>query len=476
MLVAGVSARPACDRRAADMSEHETDEIDPPAGETAEVGTEVNGAEVSDAPADQTKPRKKRGRGIATVALVVVASVLFAAAVPGMWARNTVLDTDRYVAMVTDIAEEPAVQARLAERITDATFESLDVEDRLQGVLESIAPRLGALAAPITEGVRERIRERVEDLIASPRFQELWADVNRVAHDRIVAVLKGEAENVRLVDGAVTLNTLPMVNQVLASMVELVSSIVGREFTPPEITAETVPSEAISRLEDALGVDLPDDLGAVQVYQADELQTVQDAVNLFDTLAWVLVIAWALAFAGAVAVSRRKRRTLLQLLVVSALLLIVERRFAIAATNSLVEDMDPAAQAAGRAVVDVVLGSWLWATRWLLSVALIAIVVVLVTGPYRWAVWTRRSVAEVATSAVGMVRGTEAGPTARWVAGHRDMMMVVGGAVFAFALLLFDLSMGWFLALVALLALYELAVWRTSAALAAPAPDAAAPG
>ena len=447
------------------MSEHETDEVGPAAVETAEVG-----------PAPDAPARKRRGRGIATVVLVVVASILFAAAVPGMWARNTVLDTDRYVTLVSDIAEEPAVQARLAERITDATFQSLDVEDRLQSVLESIAPRLGALAAPITEGVRERIRVRVEDLLASDRFQELWADVNRVAHDRIVAVLEGDAEIVRLVDGAVTLNTLPMVNEVLKGMTGLVSEIIGRDFTPPEITAETVPSEAISRLEAALGVDLPDDLGAVQVYDSEELSTVQDAVNLFDTLAWVLVVLWALAFAGALAVSTRKRRTLLQLLVVSALLLILERRFAIAATNSLVENMDPAAQAAGRAVVDVVLGSLLWATGWLLGIALVALVVALITGPYRWAVWTRHTVGEVGSSSVGMVRGTEAGPTARWVAGHRDLLMVLGGAALALVLLVADLSMAWLLVLVVLLALYELAVWRTSAALAAPAaPTADAP-
>ena len=75
-----------------------------------------------------------------------------------------------------------------------------------------------------------------------------------------------------------------------------------------------------------------------------------------------------------------------------------------------------------------------------------------------------------------MVRGTEAGPAARWVAGHRDLMMVLGGAAFALVLLMLDLSMGWFLVVVALLALYELAVWRTSAALAAPSSDATAPG
>jgi hypothetical protein len=276
---------------------------------------------------------------------------------------------------------------------------------------------------------------------------------------------------VALQGDTVVLNTLPIVNEALKGLTGLASELVGRPVQLPEITSETVPSEAVQRIEAALGVDLPDDLGAIEVYDADQVREVQQAVNLFDRVVVLTVVLWLLTLAGALAVSQRRRRTLLQLLTAFAVVLVIERRFAIATVDGVVDGLDPEAQAAGRAIVDVLLGSLLTYTAWLLAIALAVIVVALVTGPYPWATRLRHGVAEVGAATAGMVRGTDAGPTARWVAPRRDPLMLAGAAVFIVLLLVLDVGLFGFLVLAALLALYELAVWRTAEALAPAPPD-----
>jgi hypothetical protein len=112
------------------------------------------------------------------------------------------------------------------------------------------------------------------------------------------------------------------------------------------------------------------------------------------------------------------------------------------------------------------LSSLLAYTKWLLLAALTTLVIALVTGPYRWAVALRRGVVDVTELGAGLVRGKEAGPAARWIADRRDLVMVAAAGVFVVVLLVFDLSVAWFLVLLVLLALVELAAWRTAEAFA----------
>ncbi len=335
----------------------------------------------------------------------------------------------------------------------------------------SFDERLAFLAAPITQSVRDLVRVQVEKLLASPAFQELWAEANRVAHDQIVAVLNGdENDAVQLTDGKVVINTLPLVNQALQGVSDLASELLGRPVTLPEITADMIPSEAVNKLETALGVDLPDNFGTIEIYDSDTLAAVQDSVNAANKLIVAFVVLFFLASAGALALSQRRRRTLLQLMTGAAVLLVLERRTVIVALDSLVDNAARDAQAAVRAAADVILSDFLRYTGWVLAIALITIVIALLTGPYPWAAWLRRGMADVFSSAVGMMQGSEAGPAAQWVAGHRDVLMMGGAAVAVVLFWWLDLSFWGFLLLLVLAGLFELAVWRTAEALGQ-APD-----
>ena len=63
-----------------------------------------------------TLPRR-RGRTTASIALVVIASVLLPLAGATVWVRNLVLDSARYVDTVAPLSSNPAVREAVATRV-----------------------------------------------------------------------------------------------------------------------------------------------------------------------------------------------------------------------------------------------------------------------------------------------------------------------------------------------------------------------
>jgi hypothetical protein len=411
----------------------------------------------------EARPQRRRrtARVVATI-LTVLAVVVFAVAVPGLWARRTLLDTDRYVATAAPLAQDPAVQEYLARTVTQQVFVALDVQTRLADVLQERDPRLAFLAGPISNGVEGFVQDQLLKVFASDAFATAWEEANRFAHSQLIAALEGGGDTVTVQNGKVVLNLLPLVNQGLAAISGVVTDLVGHQITLPEISGDEVPSEAITKLESALGIDLPDNLGTVVVYNSEELAAVQKGVNLASRAIVALAILFLILAAVAVWVSPRKRRTVLQLATALAVVLVVERRFAIAESNAIIDKVKPENQAAARAVVDQVLGSLLRYTGWFLAIAVVVLLVGLVSGPYPWAIKLRRWVADVVATAVGSMRGREPG-AATWVAAHRDALMMGGAVVGALVLLIADLSLIGFLVFAVVIAVYELIVYRAGA-------------
>jgi hypothetical protein len=413
----------------------------------------------------EAKPLKRaRLRKVFAVVFVVIAVLAFSAATPGLWARRTVYNTDRYLAVVGPLASDPAIQEALARQLTQAVFTATDVQAKVQAAIAERAPKLAFAAGPLTSSLQGFVQDQVQQVIASERFQQFWVSANTILQKQVVAVLDGNSDVLTVQGNQVVFNYLPLLNDALAQLSGTLSAILNRQITLPTITADTVPSEAVASLQTALGVTLPPTFGSVTLFQSDELTSVQDAVSIFNKTMILAIVLFILGVALALVLSTNRRRTLLQLLTALIVVAVLERRFAIAQASNVVSMAKPENQAAVQAIIGAFLSSLLLATKRILWVLFLVLVVAVVTGPYPWAVRARAWVGEVGRAAVGAVRGAEIGPATVWVGGHRDALMLAGAVVAAIILLFASISLGWFLVLAIVLVLYELAVYRIAGA------------
>ena len=417
----------------------------------------------------QATESRHRVRRILTPLIVALAIVVFAVAVPGAWARRTVLNTDRYVEIVGPLAQDPAVQQVLTDRTTARVMDLLDV----QPLVRDVFPERGAfLAGPLEAAIEGFVRDQVQRVYRSDAFATFWTEANRFVHERVLLVLDGEGEEISVVEGKVLLNLLPLVNLALVQIESVADGLFGRDVDIPQIDANDIPEEAVSRLEAAFGVDLPDDYGQVVVYDSDELGAIQDSVRMFERLVFVAVVLVLLLAGLALWLSRRKRRTLVQLMAGFAIVLVIERRVAIAGLERVLDRMRPDGRAAGQAFADRLLDSLFSYTGWLLAIALIVLVVALLTGPYPWAVKARRWGVDVGRGIGGTVTAERpASPVVAWIGAHRDALML-GVAVLAGLILLFvDVSLTGLLVLVFVTALVELVLLRIGTGAGAGPPE-----
>lgn len=409
--------------------------------------------------------RRRRGgvlRRVAVVVLVVLSCLSLTSATVGVWADRTLLDTDGWIETVGPLGADPAVTAALQARISDGVVEILPAEEI---IAEALPDNAAFLAAPLSTAVFDFVDEQVAAFLASEEFQTLWVEVNASTHARVLAVLRGEGEIAQIEGDTVVLDLLPIINRALVRLEGVASQLVGSDVDLPEITSGEVPERARARLSSALDVELPEDFGEIVVYDTDQLATVQRALVLFDQLLVALLVATPVLIIAALWLSTNRRRTLLQLLIGTSVLLVVVRRIAF-----LVQDhvAGLAPQETGRgavqALADRVLDGLFGLTEPMLIAAFALIAVALLSAPYPWAVALRRNtvaLGRATAEAGGRARqGIDTTGVVAWTQRHLRALQVAGAVVAVLLVAFVDVSWWGLLTVLVLLAAYEVALWR----------------
>jgi hypothetical protein len=389
----------------------DAEEIDRLRARVAELEAE-RAAGAGTAPGAQPADRRSVWRSTAAGVLITLACVLAPLSVASVWASTVLSDTDRYVETVAPIADDPDVQAAIADEVTVAIMENLDIDAltlEALGVLaeqDNMPPRvadaLPALAVPLSQGIESFTHSQAERLLASPAFETVWDEVNRVAHTQVVTLLEGnEGGAVSAQDDTITLNLAPIIEQVKQRLVDQGFELAARI---PEIdrTFVLVESEAIT--------------------SAQRGYVVLNALG-----AWLPFLAVGL-FAGGVYLARDRRRALLRgSLGVVAAMVVLGAGLALARTFYV--ETTPAgiltAESAGNTFETLVrfLRSSLRAVAVLF---LLLAVAAFVTGPSTGAVRARGSVQR----GLGSVRGSaeaagwQTGPVGDWIYAHRGALRI----------------------------------------------------
>ena len=426
------------------------DEGAPSAEELARIQSEVDALKSE---LDRIKtPRKRRFRRSVVGVLVVLSCLFVLLSTTVVWAHRTVLNTTAFVNTVGPVFQSPEVNSAVASRATDQLFKELNLQSRLRNALP---PKASFVAVPITAATESYVSAELAKVLGSERFQTVWTSTLTSTHTQVVAVLRGQnSQALSTSGGYIVLNTVPVINHALGDVSGLASNLTGKNVTLPTITSAELPQQAVNKLSQALGVQLPSNFGQITLVRSNNLATVQRGVKAFDRLTLALPLITLALIALSLWLSVARRRTLIQLMVGIALLMIVLRRVVIHEQGTLANSAHNPQVA--QIVLSDLLNGFFVLTAWVLGVALAILVVALVSGPYRWAVALRSIVARTWHRGVATVSGERRDRTFAWMGSHADGLQL-GGAVLA-GIVLLIVSVSWlsFLIVGGLLVLYEI--------------------
>jgi hypothetical protein len=224
-------------------------------------------------------PAVRRGHSRWTLVLIVLGAILTFAAIFSIWVNRQALNTDNWVDTSARLIEDEEVRDQLSDYLANQLFANVDVSDELQGALP---PRLAPLATAAAGGLEQLAPQAAERVFQTPRFQALWEEANRKAHEALLKVLNDEGEAISTGNGEVKLLLSPLLKEIGEG------SGVGADLVAK----------------------LPPGAGEITVLESDELSLAQDVANLLRKLPVVLTLAALLCFALAVFLSPRRRETL----------------------------------------------------------------------------------------------------------------------------------------------------------------------
>jgi hypothetical protein len=395
--------------------------------------------------ADRTA--RQRWRTIVATLLIVVGCVLAPLSVAAVWTRNQVTNTDRYVATVAPLADDPAIQSAVADQITAQVFNYIDVRGLTNQAVDALAERgltpvladqLRALSVPIANGVQSFTRSQVGRVVESDAFADAWVQANRVAHQQLVAALTGEGGGAVTVENdTVSVNMAAFIEVVKQRLVESGFSVAARI---PEVDASFV------------------------LFQSADVTRARSGFNLLNTLGvWLPVIAIVLLVLGVYVARDHRRATVGAALGVAISMVVLA--LGLAVFRSIYLDAVPASvlpHDAAAVLYDTIVRFLRLGIRTVFVLALVVAAGAFLSGQSVTAVRTREGLSHaIGWLAGGAERaGFSTGPVGTWVYANKRVLRIGAVALAALALVFWGrptgkVVLGLTLALLVVLAIIE---------------------
>jgi hypothetical protein len=396
---------------------------------------------------------RKGSRLRSTLVSVLVVLTCISVVVTGVawWVHYSVFNTKGYINLVGPIGKDPQAIKNLSDYVAGQVVTATDLQAKTAAALPTNAQ---FLAGPISSGVTTFIANGTNKVLSTPQAYDLWIKINTVAHEQIVALLRGQTTYTYIQGSDVKLDTLPLISQVLVWVDGKLPGALGTRFSPPVIAPGTPPDQAIQQVSTWTGRTLPADFGQITLLQNDALGPAKTAVHLFDTLVWVLLVAMIVLIAVTIGLSRHRRRTLIELGIGAAVALILTRVIVKQGSSLLVSKIETGNGASMvKDVVSASLGPLTTLTIWIVVIGVVVAVVAWFSG--------RRDL-QVAVVKAGksVVKNTDPSvaaysPTVNWITEHLSLLRLAGLAI-GLILIVFAAS-GWFaiILLLFIVLLYE---------------------
>ncbi|MEV7174895.1 hypothetical protein AB0O18_35020 [Streptomyces sp. NPDC093224] len=384
-------------------------------------------------------PRRHRMRSLFGAVLIFLGCVLAPLGILAAWTSDIVGDTDRYVTTVAPLASDPDVQAAVANRVTGAVMEHID----LPALLEEAAPdqrpllekALGKLGGSLESALSSFVKEKAQDVVASDAFETIWTNANRTIHTSLVRALTGSGEGaVQIKNDAVTLDLAPVVEEVKQRLVQSGLTVANKI---PEIHTDFT------------------------VVQSQDIGRVKTGFRLLELAGvWLPILAVLLAVVGVFLCTRRRRALVAAALGFAFAALVLGVVLTVFRTVYLNALPDTVSQAAAGSVYDAMVRLLRISVRTVIVLGLVLALAAWLSGPGRWATAVRQmwhsGITAVRASADRM--GMRTGPVGAFVHRHRAWITWILVAIAVVVYVLWPHPTGWVVLGLALALLFALAV------------------
>ncbi len=346
-------------------------------------------------------PRARRRRSILAGVVLVLACLSILVTTVAVWTHQVAFNTDRFTALVTDVVADPAVIDPLSARISQQVVDAVGVQARIEARLPDAAK---PLAAPLTVAIRDAIDKRLQIALSNPKVQAALLKSVSFTHAQLMRVLRGDPENVNIVNGYVTIDVFPLVGAALGQLQEI--GLIPADVQLPDLTTPEEPGVLAQRVASILGITLPADFGTIQLMPADKILAARTAVKAFDIIVIVLIILSVVLVALALWLAQRRRRMVI-FLAIGTIVAFVIARLLIRGMEGVIiggiADQDMAG--AVRSVMDAVFDDLRGLTLIILIITAILAVLAYLWGRPAWVVSATSSVSGAAGQAGSVVAG-----------------------------------------------------------------------
>jgi hypothetical protein len=368
---------------------------------------------MTQAPVVAANPRTSGRRRVLSGFVLLLACLTILVTTVAVWTHQVALNTDRFTSLVSNAVTEPAVTDPIATRITAQVVDALDIQTRLEARLpDAIKPLAGALES----AVADRIEARLKIALRDPRLQDALLQTVSFTHAQIVRLLRGETDNLSIVDGYLTLDALPVVGAALTELQSM--GLIPANVQLPDLTAREAPEVLAQRLDSALGVTLPPDFGTIRLMPAARLATAQNVVRIFDIVVVVLIVLSALLVALALWLAVDRRRMLIYLGIGVVIVFLIARLAMNAARNAIIGGIaDGDVRGAAQTIVDSTLRDLRGVTVLIIIATVIVVIAAYLWGRPKWVMTTTAYVSDTAGRA-GSAAGAAASGGATGVVGR----------------------------------------------------------
>ena len=217
--------------------------------------------------------------------LIVVACILAPLSVVAVWARGEVTDTTRYIQTVAPLADDPAIQDAVANRITQEIFTYVNVPELTSQAVATISGNrtltpeqtaaLTALTGPLNSGIESYTRQVIDKVVKSEQFAAAWVEANTLVHQRLDAALTGQTT-----DNAVKVEN----NEVVLDLGNLIGQVKQQLINSGFTIAEKIPATTNA---------------TIVLFQAPNAATIQAGYAVLNAAGfWLPLIAITLAIVG----------------------------------------------------------------------------------------------------------------------------------------------------------------------------------